>query len=195
MAPLIPPEIDIEDVAYTSGFIGRPEASRMLDRLWKELSWRQETITLYGRRVRQPRLTAWCGDPGAVYRYSGLTLEPLPWHPELLKLRDRLERKLGGAFNSVLANAYRNGGDSMGWHADDERELGARPVIASVSLGEERRFLLRKRGDNRSKGLVLEHGSLLVMKGDCQRNYQHSLPRTARDIGLRINLTYRFVRS
>ncbi len=109
----------------------------------------------------------------------------------LLELRQRLERSLGARFNSVLANAYRDGQDSMGWHADDEPELGPRPLIASISLGATRRFLIRERGRSRSSGLDLETGSLLVMKGDCQSTYRHCVPKTRKPAGLRINLTYR----
>lgn len=178
---------------YYAGIIPAAEADAILACLWKELEWRHQEITLFGRRVLQPRLTAWYGDPGAIYSYSGLQLEPLPWHPLLLALKSRLESFTCKSFNSVLANAYRDGSDSMGWHSDDEKELGSRPTIASLSFGEERRFLLREKGQ-RSKAIVLQHGSLLVMKGDSQRRFQHSLPKTRRAAGLRINLTYRMVR-
>jgi alkylated DNA repair dioxygenase AlkB len=152
----------------------------------------QKEIVLFGRRRMQPRLTAWYGDSAAYYQYSGLSLSPLPWHPDLLQIRDRLASSSPAAFNSVLANAYRDGRDSMGWHRDDERELGPRPVIASVSLGQARRFLIREEGE-RAVGLTLESGSLLIMKGDFQRRFRHSLPKTRRPAGLRINLTYRRV--
>jgi alkylated DNA repair dioxygenase AlkB len=184
--------------AHYPHFLAEHEADQALDRCWLELEWSQRTITLFGRRVMQPRLIAWYGDPEAVYRYSGLKLEPLLWHPLLLELKARIENLTGGRFNSVLANAYRNGRDSMGWHSDDENELGLRPLIASLTLGAPRRFLLRLK--SRPKGvrsattaLSLEHGSLLLMKGDSQQCYQHALPRTRRPVGLRINLTYRQV--
>lgn len=179
---------------YLPAFVGSGSADRMLERLWRELEWSQPSIRLFGRLVQQPRLVAWYGDPGAVYRYSGLRLEPLPWHPLLQSLRRRIGQHCGHPFNSVLANAYRDGGDSMGWHSDDEPELGPRPVIASLSLGAPRRFLLRHRDrerGERSCGLVLEHGSLLLMTGDSQRLFQHSLPRSRQAVGLRINLTFR----
>lgn len=188
-------ELDPECFAHEPGFLKGSEAQRLLQCLWSELDWAQKDIRIFGRRVPQPRLTAWYGDPGARYRYSGLDLEPLPWHPDLLKLTKRLEELTGHAFNSVLANAYRNGRDSMGWHRDDEKELGPEPLIASVSLGGTRRFLLRERraghAPSQSMGIELEAGSLLIMKGACQQRYLHSLPRTRRDVGLRINLTYR----
>jgi len=128
---------------YTPGFLARPEADEALERLWGELEWSQKEIKLFGRRLPQPRLVAWYGNPEAVYSYSGLTLEPLPWHPLLERLRERIERFAGCRFNSVLANAYRDGRDSMGWHSDDEKELGHEPLIASLSLGATRRFLVR----------------------------------------------------
>jgi alkylated DNA repair dioxygenase AlkB len=183
---------------YHPHFLPEREADLFLERLWRELNWSQREITLFGRRLMQPRLIAWYGEPGAVYSYSGLTLAPLPWHPLLQRLKTRVEECSGSHFDSVLANAYRDGSDSMGWHSDDEKELGPEPVIASLSLGVPRRFLLRPR--TRPAGerggtiaLSLAHGSMLLMKGASQQRFQHSLPRTMRPVGLRINLTYRRV--
>lgn len=175
---------------YIPAFLERAEADLALASLWKDLEWAQTAITLFGRKVMQPRLVAWYGEPDAFYSYSGLSLKPNPWHPLLKELKHRIEAQTGHWFNSVLANAYRDGKDSMGWHRDDEKELGPRPLIASLSLGGERRFLLREERQ-KSVGLTLEHGSLLVMRGECQRKFQHSLPKTRRQAGLRINLTYR----
>jgi len=184
---------------YRPAFLPATVADAWLRQLWRELSWTQQEIQLFGRRVMQPRLVAWYGDPGAVYAYSGLALSPLPWHPVLRELKIMLEAGAGGRFNAVLANAYRDGRDSMGWHSDDEPELGPEPLIASVSLGAERRFLVRPRsrpagGGSRSQGIALGHGSLLLMRGESQRRYRHALPRTRKPTGLRINLTYRWVR-
>lgn len=152
------------------------------------LAWKQEAIRLYGREVMQPRLTAWYGEPGAVYTYSGRTFHPLAWTGELLALRSIL----GGSFNSCLCNLYRDGRDSIGLHADDEPELGARPTIASVSLGSARKFVLREVGGERRK-LVFELGSgdLLVMGGTTQRYWKHEVRKTAARVGERINLTFR----
>jgi alkylated DNA repair dioxygenase AlkB len=186
-------ELDTDCFKYYPGIIPAPEADTILACLWKELDWRQQEIMLFGRKVLQPRLTAWYGEPEARYFYSGLQLEPLAWHPLLNDLKCRLESFTGATFNSVLANAYRDGSDSMGWHSDDEKELGQQPTIASLSFGDERRFLVREKGQ-RSSAMVLQHGSLLVMKGDSQRRFQHSLPKTRRAAGVRINLTYRMVR-
>jgi alkylated DNA repair dioxygenase AlkB len=193
-----PEGLDPRLFAYAPRFLAKPEADRMLERLWRELDWSQKEIRLFGRRLLQPRLVAWYGDPEAVYSYSGLRLEPLPWHPLLLQLRERIQLFSGHRFNSVLANAYRDGRDSMGWHSDDERELGRNPVIASLSLGATRRFLLRPRevepGVRRaSLALAPGHGSLLLMQGDSQQRFQHALPRSRQAVGLRINLTYRLV--
>ena len=193
-----PEGLDPRFFAYTPRFLAEPEADGVLERLWRELDWSQKEIKLFGRRLLQPRLVAWYGDPEAVYSYSGLTLEPLPWHPLLLQLRERIQLFCGHRFNSVLANAYRDGRDSMGWHSDDERELGCNPVIASLSLGATRRFLLRPRqaepGVRReSLALAPEHGSLLLMQGESQQRFQHALPRSRQAVGLRINLTYRLV--
>lgn len=185
-------------IEYVPVFLDRGEADRLFDRLRSELAWERREIRLFGRNVMQPRLVAWYGDRGARYRYSGVTWEPLPWHPALLEARKRLEAETGGRFNSVLANGYRDGRDSMGWHSDDEPELGDEPVIASISLGEERRLLFRPRdaavrGPGRTLAIQPGHGSLLLMRGACQRYYQHSLPKTRRTVGWRINLTFRWV--
>jgi alkylated DNA repair dioxygenase AlkB len=194
------PDAAVSDyLEYDGAFLGVAEAGALRDRLWRELAWSQRTITLFGRRVLQPRLVAWYGDAGAVYTYSGLTLEPLTWHPALLDLRRRIEAFTGYPFNAVLANAYRDGRDSMGWHTDDERELGPSPAIASLTVGDPRVFRFRARckppaGRPASYAVTLENGSLLLMRPGCQERFQHALPRTARPTGLRINLTLRNLR-
>jgi alkylated DNA repair dioxygenase AlkB len=169
--------------------------AQLFERLQAELDWRQEDIRLFGKTYRQPRLLAWYGDPAAVYRYSGRRHDPLPWHPLLADLCRRLSTLCDTPFNSVLANLYRNERDSMGLHADDERELGPRPVIASLSLGATRVFRLRHRHrrDLPSLRLPLESGSLLVMAGDTQDNWKHEVPRERQPCGPRINLTFRRV--
>lgn len=190
--------LDPDCFEYHAGFLRPHEADHCLAELWSDLDWEQREIRLFGRPVMQPRLIAWYGDSQAEYRYSGLTLDPSPWQPLLKRLKSRIEEFCGERFNSVLANAYRNGNDSMGWHSDNEVELGDCPLIASLSLGASRRFLVRPSGRvpverRQSSGVDLENGSLLVMKGCCQQNYQHALPKTRREVGLRINLTYRLV--
>ncbi len=141
-----------------------------------------------------PRLTAWYGDEGAVYTYSGLKNAPAPWNAPLLELRTLVEDAAGARFNSVLLNRYRSGNDGMGWHADNERELGATPVIASVSLGTPRLFTMRAKSDKkRLLDLRLAHGSLLIMGGASQQRFQHAVPKENRLHGERINLTFRAV--
>lgn len=165
--------------------------------LQQELDWREEPITLYGKTYLQPRLLAWYGDAGAHYRYSGRDHVPRPWTTTLLALRDRVAALSGAPFNSVLANLYRNEQDRMGLHADDERELGPQPVIASLSLGEERRFRLkhRHRKDLAPVTIPLTSGTLLVMAGETQKNWKHEVPRESAKCGPRINLTFRHIES
>jgi alkylated DNA repair dioxygenase AlkB len=168
----------------------------MLDALVAGLAWEQHRLRLFGRERLTPRLCAWYGDAGARYGYSGQTLEPLPWTTPLADLRQRLQAAVGCAFNSVLANLYRDGADGMGWHSDDEASLGPQPVIASLSLGATRRFVLRHRcrRELQTLSLPLEHGALLVMAADTQRHWHHAVPKTRQPVGPRINLTFRHVR-
>ncbi|WP_028916504.1 alpha-ketoglutarate-dependent dioxygenase AlkB [Pseudoxanthomonas sp. J35] len=169
-------------------------AATLMETLRGGLPWEVHHVRLFGRELPSPRLSCWIGDADAVYRYSGSRFVPHPWTPALAGLRARLQEELGAPFNSVLANLYRSGADSMGWHSDDEPELGPRPLIASLSLGATRRFLLRRRDDASTRiALELEPGSLLLMEGQTQRHWKHALPRTARPLGPRINLTFRQV--
>ncbi len=182
-------------VCFWPAFLSPARAGECFQILRRELAWKQEHYTVYGRRVAAPRLTAWYGDAGASYRYSGVDHQPLPWHPLLLDLKQLVEQHCGTPFNAVLANRYRDGRDSMGWHADDEPELGRDPVIASLSLGATRLFKLRPKGKKNREGLdiPLPAGSLLLMAGALQHHWQHSLPKTRRPVGERINLTFRQV--
>lgn len=172
------------------------QADELFAALCTGIDWEVHRIRLFGRLVDSPRLSSWIGDAGTGYVYSGTRFEPRPWPAELSLVRERLEAVTGARFNSVLANLYRDGRDAMGWHSDDERELGPQPVIASLSLGASRRFVLKHRRQPAQK-LVLElpHGSLLLMSGETQANYRHSLPRTARPVGPRINLTFRCIQA
>lgn len=171
------------------------QADRLLTELIHTIPWRQDWITVYGRSLPQPRLTAWYGDPGKSYTYSGITLIPMPWTPTLLELKAMTEALARVAFNSVLLNLYRNGNDSMGWHSDDEPELGENPIIGSLSLGETRRFMLRHRYQKELKHqMELTSGSFLLMRGTTQHYWQHHVPKTKRPVGPRINLTFRAIR-
>ncbi|WP_449465796.1 alpha-ketoglutarate-dependent dioxygenase AlkB family protein [Stenotrophomonas humi] len=180
------------DICHLPNWLQPAEADALLQTLREEVPWEVHRIRMFGRWVDSPRLSCWVGDPQAHYRYSGADFVPRPWPPALLPLRERLQQTCAAPFNSVLLNRYRDGRDSMGWHSDDEPELGERPVIASLSLGATRRFLLRRRDDNAlTTEFLLAHGDLLVMAGDTQRFHQHALPKTARPLGERINLTFR----
>ena len=177
------------------GWLPPEEATRVFARLRDEVPWKHEAIRIAGRAILQPRLTAWYGDPGASYTYSGLTVEPIAWTPLLAGLRDAVAREAGESFNSALLNFYRDGRDSMGLHADDEPELGVNPVIASLSVGERRRFQLRPRkGVNAEPiDLTLSNGSLLVMGGRAQHHWKHGVPKEKKILDGRINLTFRRV--
>lgn len=174
-------------------FLERPRADAVLETLLVEVPWRAHVIRLFGREVPEPRLSAWLGEPHAVYAYSGVTNRPEPWTKTLAALREELFERLGLPFDSVLANLYRDGQDSMGFHSDDEPELGPEPVIASISLGATRRFQIRhKRGAKRGRlDLELGHGSLLVMRGAMQERYRHGVPKDPRVTEARVNLTFR----
>lgn len=166
---------------------------QLLDTLIESTPWRQQQIKVYGKKYLQPRLSAWYGDE--AYSYSGILLKPLPWTDTLLELKNRVESIIDHQFNSVLLNYYRDQNDSMGMHSDDEPELGKQPVIASLSLGEERSFLLRHkyRKDIGSVKLSLSSGSMLVMKGDTQSHWKHGITKERKPCGPRINLTFRKV--
>ncbi|HZF15354.1 MAG TPA: alpha-ketoglutarate-dependent dioxygenase AlkB [Steroidobacteraceae bacterium] len=171
------------------------EASRYLAALRHGLAWQSEEVIIFGEARRVPRLIAWYGEPEAIYTYSGVRHVPQPFNADLQAIRARIQSLSGAKFNSALANLYRDGRDGMGWHADNEPELGRNPVIASVSFGVTRRFTLRHRWRKALKHAVdLEGGSLLVMEGPTQHHWLHALPKTVRPLGERLNLTYRYVK-
>ncbi|MDX3933063.1 MAG: alpha-ketoglutarate-dependent dioxygenase AlkB [Stenotrophomonas sp.] len=194
MAALFPQDLPDADVRHLAGWLPRAQAGALQAALLREIPWEVHRIRMFGRLVDSPRLSCWMGDADARYRYSGADFLPHPWADVLLPIRERLQEELGKRFNSVLLNRYRSGTDSMGWHSDDEPELGSQPVIASLSLGAPRRFLLRRRDDDALKATcLLGHGDLLVMAGTTQIHYQHALPKSARVHGERINLTFRLI--
>jgi alkylated DNA repair dioxygenase AlkB len=165
------------------------DADRLFTELMAATAWRQEIATVMGRRVPIPRLTAWHGEAG--YVYSGISMAPSPWNRPLLELKAVAETCAGQRFNSVLLNLYRDGRDSVSWHTDNEPGLGQNPVIASISLGAARRFQMKHRGSSHRIALDLPHGSCLVMAGTTQHHWLHQVPKTARPVGPRINLTFR----
>jgi alkylated DNA repair dioxygenase AlkB len=181
------------DVRYDAdAFASRADA--LFDALHREIPWEQHRLRIFGREVGSPRLSCWIGDEGTAYRYSGTLFEPHAWTPTLASLRDELSMRFELRFNSVLANLYRDGADSMGWHSDAEPELGREPVIASLCFGAVRRFRFCSRETKRvALAIDLASGSLLLMRGATQRLYQHDLPKSAR-AGARINLTFRAIR-
>ncbi len=171
-------------------FIDTKESDKLVRKWTKELNWVQSEIFIYGKKVAIPRLNAWYGDK--AYAYSGTQFAAQPWTTELAELKARIEQTSNLEFNSVLINWYRDGQDSMGWHSDDEKCLGDAPQIASLSLGESRRFIFREKSDHSNKKeMLLSNGSLLLMLGETQRLWQHSLPKTRKSIGDRVNLTFR----
>jgi alkylated DNA repair dioxygenase AlkB len=178
------------DVFLIEGAIARRDADRLFASLRDSLDWRSEVALVMGRRVALPRLTAWYGE--VAYAYSGIRNAPAAWTDELLEIKAIAESCAETSFNSVLANLYRNGRDSVSWHADDEPSMGEFPVIASISLGAARRFQLRHKRERTVRVAIdLPHGSCLVMAGATQQHWLHQLPKTARAVGPRVNLTFR----
>lgn len=179
-----------------TGFLPVSLHQGLFRQLSESLAWEQTEINMAGKPIRIPRLNVWYGDPDAIYRYSGTRFQPHPWVEPLLRLRQLIEQQcVGHRFNSVLANLYRDGQDSVAWHADDEPELGTNPFIASLSLGQCRRFQLKHRQE-RSLARIdidLPDNSLLLMRGALQHHWLHQLPKTRKPVGPRINLTFRWV--
>lgn len=177
---------------FTPDFFTPQEANQLFQELFQTISWKQEPIRIMGREIMQPRLTAWYGDPGTEYTYSGITMTPLPWVNALLVIKARVEEGSGQKFNSALLNLYRHGEDSMGWHSDNERSLGRNPVIASVSFGATRKFKLKHREHADYKlDLHLNSGSLVIMAGETQHRWYHSIPKEKKVELPRINITFR----
>ncbi|WP_449398388.1 alpha-ketoglutarate-dependent dioxygenase AlkB family protein [Chryseobacterium wanjuense] len=180
---------------YTEHFLPEHEATELEEKLLQTVPWKQRTQKMYYKTVLTPRLTAWFGDDRKMYRLGGNEFTVNPWIPELLSLKQKIEALSGYTFNSVLLNLYRNGNDSVAWHRDKESELGNRPVIASVSLGQVRNFDFRKVDNHQLKhSLSLRHGSLLIMKGDLQLHWEHRIAKSAKPMKPRINLTFRLIK-
>lgn len=172
-------------------FFAPEQADVYWEDLQTSLAWQSETIRIAGRPVTVPRLMCWYGDSDSVYAYSGVAHQPLPWTDALRDIKRAIENASGWTFNSVLGNLYRDQNDSLGWHADDEPELGHNPRIASLSFGAERLFKLRHRKSGEGIELRLTHGSLLLMEGRLQHCWRHCVPKTRRVKAARINLTFR----
>ena len=181
-------------IHYYPNFYTNEEASSLFDILLQETPWQQDYLTIFGKRYLQPRLTSWYALNQKTYSYSGITMQPHPFTPVLSQSAEKIACSSKTNFNSCLMNLYRDGKDSNGWHADNEPELGINPVIASLSLGAERFFKLKHHNDAALQHkILLEHGSLLLMTGDTQHQWLHTLAKTAKPIGPRINLTFRVI--
>jgi alkylated DNA repair dioxygenase AlkB len=182
------------EIVYYPNFFLKEDADRIFEQLLNEIPWQQDDIKVYGKTHPQPRLTALFGNEGKPYSYSNIKMQPHPWNMLLQKIKSLVEDCSETNFTTVLLNQYRNGKDSNGWHADNEKELGTNPVIASLSFGAERTFQLKHNSDlSLKKSIVLEHGSLLIMKGTTQHFWKHQIPKTSKPIGSRVNLTFRVI--
>ncbi|MGS2722410.1 alpha-ketoglutarate-dependent dioxygenase AlkB family protein [Porticoccus sp. GXU_MW_L64] len=176
---------------YFPEFLTAAESDQLFAQLLENTPWQQSRIRISGRTLPIPRLNTWYGDAGANYGYSGTRLPLNPWTPELMQLRQRVEATANHQFNSALLNLYRDGNDSVAWHSDDEAELGPEPVIASVSLGAQRRFQLKQKQGKERFELPLSSGALLVMAGATQKLWQHQVPKERGLTGQRVNITLR----
>jgi alkylated DNA repair dioxygenase AlkB len=183
------------DIVLFHEFFTKTECEKLFKNLSEKINWQQYTIKMFGKILNQPRLTAFYGEENKPYAYSGIKLTPKPWTEDLLFIKSRITKIAQINFSSVLLNYYRNGTDSMGWHSDDEKELGQNPVIGSISFGETRLFQLRhlKRKDLKKVNIKLSNGSFLLMKGTTQHYWEHQIPKTSKKITPRINLTFRTI--
>lgn len=182
-------------VNYHGPVLAEVGADRYFARLSENIAWRRDEVTMFGKRIVTAREVAWYGDRDFAYTYSGTTRTALPWTEELAELKAMVAALLDAPFNSCLANRYHDGTEGMGWHSDDEDTLVENATIASLSLGAERKFVLRHRRDREKKvSLILEHGSLLAMSGETQRHWSHALPKSKRVMDERINLTFRLMK-
>jgi alkylated DNA repair dioxygenase AlkB len=186
------PDAEIE---YFPNFFNFELASNFFNNLYYETPWQHDEIIVYGKKHKQPRLTALYGNEGKQYSYSNIIMNPHKWTKELLFIKNEIEEILPVNFTTVLLNLYRHGKDSNGWHADNEKELGLNPIIASVSFGATRSFHLKHNTINDAKLKInLEHGSLLIMKGTTQHFWKHQIPKTEKPVEPRINLTFRIIK-
>ena len=185
--------VDHGEYIFLPGFFNPAESDRYMASFKEKVQWKQKSMNMYGRRVPFPRLIAWYGHDDTSYSFSGITLQPLHWLPEMLEIKSRIEPVAEVTFNRVLLNLYRDGKDSVSWHTDAEPELGLNPVIASVSFGAARKFQLRHLHTKEKIELELTNGSLLIMQGELQHYWQHQVPKTAKPVGERINLTFRVI--
>ena len=178
-------------VHYLGPVLSPAETDRFFQSLLTRVPWKNDELVLFGKRVVTAREVAWFGDPGLSYTYSGTTKEPLPWTPDLAALKSLAERLTGSTYNSCLLNLYHHGDEGMGWHSDDERSIVRHSAIASISFGAEREFRLRHKETGEKVSVLLDSGSLLVMKDATQNHWQHCIPKSKKITSPRINLTFR----
>jgi len=182
------------ELLFWPRWLSPEQAERCYQQLAQQLNWQQPAIKIFGKAVLIPRQQVWMGEPHCSYKYSGVLFEPEPWHPLVWQLTDRVNQLCQTRFNSVLLNWYADGQQHMGWHSDDEAELGQDPQIASLSLGQQRFFDLKHKTCGTQLKLELGHGSLLLMAGQCQQYWQHRVPKMASATEGRINLTFREIK-
>ena len=195
MIKIVPPEMPNGDLCWIREFFDLSQSDDLFQTLLAMVQWRQNAIKRGRKETRLPRLTAWYGHAGKNYSYSGIHMKPLPWNAPLSTIKQAVDAEAGVKFNSVLLNLYRNERDSVALHSDDEPELGKNPIIASVSFGATRRFVLKHKSEKRLPKieLALSHGSLLLMRGSTQHHWVHAIPKSKVPIGPRLNLTFRII--
>jgi alkylated DNA repair dioxygenase AlkB len=182
------------DVSICLNLFSAQESDKFFEVLKNEIDWKQEQINFFGKTHDIPRLTAWYGDLGKSYSYAGISVEPSSWTDTLLQIKEKIESVSNVKFNSVLLNRYRSGNDGVSWHSDDEPELGVNPIIGSVSFGQSRPFHLKHKDlEGVKEKVTLEHGSYLLMKGETQHKWLHQIPKSKKEMGERINLTFRII--
>jgi alkylated DNA repair dioxygenase AlkB len=187
---------DLQDaeIEYYPDFFASAIANDLFFKLQNEIPWQQDDITVFGKTHPQPRLTALFGNEGKPYGYSNIIMKPHAWSPLIMFIKNEIEKICFENFTTVLLNNYRTGQDSNGWHADNEKELGRNPIIASVSFGAERVFQLKHNKLELKQNIILHHGSLLLMSGTTQHFWKHQIPKTKKEISPRINLTFRIIK-
>ncbi|MDZ8189364.1 MAG: alpha-ketoglutarate-dependent dioxygenase AlkB [Nostoc sp. ChiSLP02] len=183
------------EVTFYRNFFKQQDSDDIFQTLLNQIKWRQDKMKIYGKEVNLPRKTAWYGDKNMSYKFSGIHLDPQPWIPTLLQIKEKVDEIAKVNFNSVLLNLYRDGNDGISWHTDDEPELGKNPIIGSVSFGGARRFMFRHKHNQDLKAEIeLVHGSFLLMAGVTQHFWQHQIPKTSKQVQPRINLTFRVIK-
>lgn len=182
------------EVLFFPNYFNKADSDRLFKSLTDKILWQQDQIKFFGKMIDLPRLTAWYGENDLPYTYSGIPMKPHSWTPDLLEIKNKIEKEAKVNFSSVLLNLYRDGKDSVAWHCDDEKELGINPVIGSVSFGATRTFKFRHLQDKIVEKVELTHGSFVLMQGETQHKWEHEIPKTSKTLTPRINLTFRVIK-